>query len=152
MLKGCKFRIYPTKEQEEILFEYCDNAHKLWNYLVAKYKDKDLPRTSIHGLKDLSVAQLREEYKDNKIPLPQRLYFGVLTNYGHAVDRVYKKIGRKPKFHKFNPNKRTFYVSGINYKITKDFTIFLPSARNFSIKGMSKIKVDKNFIEKFQIE
>ena len=64
-----------------------------------------MPRTSIHGLKDLSVAQLREEYKDNKIPLPQRLYFGVLTNYGHAVDRVYKKIGRKPKFHKFNPNK-----------------------------------------------
>ena len=120
--------------------------------MVAKYKNRDLPKTSIHGLKDLNVAQLREEYKDNKIPLPQRLYFGVLTNYGHAVDRVYKKIGRRPKFHKFNSNKRSFYVNGINYKIAKDFTISLPHANGFSVKGISKIKVDKSFIEKFQIK
>ena len=28
----------------------------------------------------------------------------------------------------------------------------MPSARNFSVKGMSKIKIDKNFIEEFQIK
>lgn len=56
MLKGCKIRIYPTREQEKILFEYCNNAHRLWNYLVARYKDKDLPKTKINGIEGLSAA------------------------------------------------------------------------------------------------
>ena len=59
MIKGCKFRIYPTKEQEEILFEYCKEAHKLWNFIVAEYKDRELPKTGIHGIKDFSVIQLK---------------------------------------------------------------------------------------------
>ena len=152
MLIGCKFRIYPTEQQEKILFEYCKEAHKLWNFVVARYKDKDLPKTGIHGIKDFSVIQLRQEYTENKIPLPDRIYMGILETYKNVVNRVYKKIGNKPKFHKYNSNKRSFYICGRNYKVSKDFTIPLPHANGFSVKGFSKIKIDKKYCQKFNIK
>ena len=62
MLIGCKFRIYPNKKQEEILFNYCFHAHNLWNFVVAKYKGKDLPIVNKLGVKGLSATQLKNEY------------------------------------------------------------------------------------------
>ena len=57
MIKGCKFRIYPTKEQEEILFNYCWNYHNLWNFVVAKFKDNEkLPLKTIGGIQGFSAA------------------------------------------------------------------------------------------------
>lgn len=109
MLKGCKIRIYPTKEQEEILLIYCKYFHLMRNFLVAKFKD-NLPKTNILRINDYSEKQLIEEYKETEIPLPKRLFRGVLYNYKLSLERFYKKIGKPPKFHKFNPNKQSFYL------------------------------------------
>ena len=152
MLKGCKFRIYPTKEQEKILFEYCWNSHNLWNFVVAKFKDNEkLPVKSLGGIKGFSAAQLKGEYNKNQISLPQRLYVGVLTIYGNSVDRVIHKFGRRPKFHKYNKEYQTFYLPSQTVKVN-NFTILLPHAKDFSIKGMSKIKIDRGYCKKFNIE
>lgn len=150
MIKGCKFRIYPTKEQEEILFNYCWNYHNLWNFVVAKFKDNEkLPLKTIGGIKGFSAAQLREEYKENKIPLPQRLYVGILITYGNATNRVIHKIGRRPKFHKYNKEWQSFYIPSREYKISD--TIPMPKAQEISFKGISKIKIDTEYCKKFNI-
>ena len=109
MLKGCKFRIYPTKEQEEILFVYCKYSHIMRNFLVGKFKD-DLPNVSSYGIIDYKEQNLLDDFGITDIPLPKRLVKGVLINYSNTVKRLYKKIGKKPKFHKYDPNKQSFYL------------------------------------------
>ena len=42
---GIKLEILPDKQQEELLFKYCEFAHKARNFLVSKYKNK-APKTS----------------------------------------------------------------------------------------------------------
>ena len=108
MLKGCKFRIYPTKEQEEILFIYCKYSHIMRNFLVEKFQDK-LPNVSSYGIIGYKEENLIKDFQ-TEIPLPKRLYRGVLYNYANSVKRVYKKIGKSPKFHKKNFNKQSFYL------------------------------------------
>lgn len=108
MLKGCKFRIYPTKEQEEILFIYCKYSHIMRNFLVEKFKD-NLPNVSPYGIIGYKEENLIEDFS-TEMSLPKRLYRGVLYNYTNSVRRVYKKLGRKPKFHKYSPNKQSFYL------------------------------------------
>ena len=51
-----------------------------------------------------------KDFGEVEIPLPKRLIKGVILNYKLSVERVYKKIGNKPKFHKYNPNKQSFYL------------------------------------------
>ena len=148
MLKGCKFRIYPTKEQEEILFIYCKYSHIMRNFLVGKFKD-ELPNVSSYGIIGYKEENLINDFQ-SEIPLPQRLYRGVLYNYANSVKRVYKKLSKQPKFHKYNPNKQSFYLPDQNLNI-KDSKIQLPSAKNFSVKGKSKIIVDRKYITKFNI-
>ena len=149
MLKGCKFRIYPTKEQEKILFIYCKYSHIMRNFLVGKFKD-NLPKTNTYGLKNYSEQEFIKDFGETEILLPKRLIKGVIFNYKYSVERVYKKIGNKPKFHKYDPNKQSFYLSAQILKI-KDFKIKLPAAQGFSVKGKSQIRVDEEYITKFNI-
>lgn len=149
MLKGCKIRIYPTKEQEKFLLIYCKYSHLMRNFLVAKFKD-NLPKINCFGIKNYSEKQLVEEYKEIEIPLPKRLFRGVLYNYKLSLERFYKKMSKPPKFHKFNPNKQSFYLPSQEVNI-KDGKISLPSAHDLSIKGKSKIVVDNEYVQKFNI-
>lgn len=152
MLKGCKIRIYPTKEQEEILFSYCKFFQDLRNFLVAKFKD-NLPKVNIFGIKNYSEKEFLEEFLKERIfiiPPPKRLVKGVIVNYKLSLERFYKKIGKPPKFHKFNPNKQSFYLPSQEITI-KNGKITLPSAQNFSIKGKSKIIVNNKYVQKFNI-
>lgn len=150
MLKGCKIRIYPTKEQEGILFIYCKYSHIMRNFLVGKFGD-NLPKTNIYGLKDYSEQELIKEFGETEIPLPKRLIKGIILNYKYSVERVYKKIGNKPKFHKYNSNRQSFYLPSQILKINNNLKIKLPAAQGFSVKGKSQIIVDKKYTTKFNI-
>ena len=92
---------------------------------------------------------MREEYKENKILLPQRLYVGVLITYGNATNRVIRKIGRRPKFHKYNKEKQSFYLPSREYKVSN--TIPMPKVQGVSFEGISKIKIDTEYCKKFNI-
>ena len=146
---GCKFRIYPTKEQEEILFIYCKYAHIMRNFLVAKFQD-NLPKTTAYGLKNYSEESFIKDFGNTEIPIPKRLIKGVILNYKMSVEKVYKKIGNKPKFHKYNSNKQSFYLPAHTFKIY-NYTIKLPAARDFSVRGKSQIIADKEYLIKFNI-
>ena len=149
MLKGCKFRVYPTKEQEEILFIYCKYSHIMRNFLVEKFQEK-LPNVGSFGIIGYKEKDLLNDFGETEIPLHNRIVKGVLLNYANTVQRVYKKIGRKPKFHKYNPNKQSFYLPSQILKVNT-FKIKLPAAQGFSVKGKSQIIVDKEYITKFNI-
>ena len=119
------------------------------NFLVGKFKD-NLPKTNIYGLKNYSEQEFIKEFSETEILLPKRLIKGVILNYKYSVERVYKKMGNKPKFHRYNPNKQSFYLPSQILKIN-NFKIKLPAAQGFSVRGKSQIIVDKEYITKFNI-
>ena len=84
MKRGFRIRIYPTEEQKELLSFYCKTAHNMWNFLVAKYKDK-LPVCNAYGIKDYTPRDLINEYG---VEIPQRIAFGVMKTYCDTVNGV----------------------------------------------------------------
>lgn len=147
MIMGFKARIYPNKEQEEALSNYCRVAHNMWNFLVAKYQN-ELPRVNSYGIKDYTPADL---IADHDVQLPQRIVLGVLKTYSQTVRRFYKKLGNKPRFHKYNPNKQSFYSSSVTYKIKND-CIDMPTLGIGSSKSKSKhVLIDMQIVNKNNI-
>lgn len=147
MKYGIKMRIYPNKEQEELLFYYCKVAHNSWNFLVAKYKgDENLPKTNSFGLKDYKPQQLKLDMQAN---IPQRIYLGVLKTYANAINRVYNKIGNRPKFHKYNPNKQSFYCSSKTVPVKNNKTIIVVSGRGNS-GNRNKVLINQDDLNYYQ--
>lgn len=145
MKMGVKMRIYPTKEQEDLLFYYCRAAHDMQNFLVEKYQDK-LPHTNSYGIIGYTPRDLITEFGCD---VPQRVAYGAMIQYVTAVNFAYKKVANPPKFHKFDPNKQSFYVKSMKFKIIKGF-IICPTKKG--VKMTSKnILVDKQYVAKFNI-
>lgn len=146
MIMGLRMRIYPTKEQEDTLLHYCKISHRMWNFLVAKYRDK-LPAVTKFGIYNYRPCDLINEYG---VKIPQRIAMGVIKNYAYAVKMVYNKRTKNVRFHKYNPNKQSFYTPSktcdiINYSIK-------PPSHSSHMKLSKYISLDKAYIDKFNIK
>ena len=153
MLKGIKIRIYPDKEQEELLLSYCKDYHNMKNFLVAKFKDNlpNVGNNNIIGYKDRDLLQEYESTYNCKTELLMRSVRGAIVDYVSGVTRFYQKLSsRSPKFHKYDPNKQSFYIVDVLYKIS-NCHIPMPINRNFvkQYKTISKkIPIDKKYTKK----
>lgn len=131
---GIKIEILPDKQQEELLFKYCEFAHKARNFLVSKYKDK-APKTSDYGIRDYTHLNLIEDMNFD-VDIPKRISLGVIKDFVYAWNRCYAKTARRPKFHKYNKNRQSFYVTSMAYKLKKQGYVIIPHTN--TIKGISK--------------
>lgn len=105
---GFKQQIYPTESQIIVLKEILKHSHNMWNFLVQKYNEIGYPKVNKFGIIGYSTTDLINEYG---VVIPQRVVLGVIKTYSDAV-KEYKKGNRnKPKFHKYDPNKQSFYFS-----------------------------------------
>lgn len=142
---GIKLEILPDKQQEELLFKYCEFAHKARNFLVAKY-DEEHPKTSLYGIKDYTENNLIEDM-NFEIDIPQRISLGIIKNFIYSWNRYYKKISKQPRFHKYNPNRQSFYMASVVYKLNiKGYTPFpyTKTTKSISKKIKLKTKVDRD--------
>lgn len=139
MKMGFRMRIYPTKEQEEALFYYCKISHNAWNFLVEKYKD-NLPVISKYGIKDYAPNDLM---RDMNVDIPQRILSGVIKTFSLSVQRIYNKHSFRVKFHKYNPNKQSFYVASTTFKVDKGY--IKPPTNIGRIPASKCIKIDSDF-------
>ena len=147
---GFKVRIYPNKEQEEKLFYFCKCSHEMWNYVVAKYKNSgEKIICGTYGVKGSSPQDLMKEFIREDIP--KRIYNDIAKKYSQAWKRVYNKIGRPPKFHKYNPNKQSFCIKSQTIKISDKNTIMLPIPAGVKFKGR-QIPIDMTFLNKYNIK
>ena len=143
---GFKVRIYLNKEQEEKLSYFCKCSHEMWNYVVAKYKNSEEKIIcGTYGVKGSSPQDLMKEFIREDIP--KRIYNDIAKKYSQAWKRVYNKIGKPPKFHKYNPNKQSFCISSQTIKINDDNTINLSG-----VKKGRKCPVDMTFLNKYNIK
>lgn len=130
MFMGFKVEIHPNKEQKDYLLHCCRVYHDMWNFLVAKFKN-NLPKVNNHGIIGYRDKDLQQEFICDNIP--SRLYRSILETYANSVKRFYNKLSNPPKFHKYNPNKQSFYIVDFDYFIGNR-TINIPHRKsNFTI-------------------
>ena len=154
MRKGIKIRIYPDNEQEKLLLSYCKDYHNMKNFLVAKFKDNlpNVGNNNIIGYKDRDLLQEYESEYNCETEMLIRSVRGAITDYVSGVRRFYQKLSCKPpKFHKYDPNKQSFYIVDGKY-LVKDCSIRMPIRKELEQKYKStisrKIPIDKKYIEK----
>ena len=154
MLKGIKIRIYPDKEQEKLLLSYCKDYHNMKNFLVAKFKDNlpNVGNNNIIGYKDRDLLQEYESTYNCKTELLMRSVRGAIVDYVSGVTRFYQKLSsRSPKFHKYDPNKQSFYIVDGRY-LVKDYSIRMPIRIELAQKYKStisrKIPIDRKYATK----
>lgn len=148
MVVGFKMKIHPTPEQEEQLFNWCRISHDMWNFLVEKYKDR-LPHTTDFGLSKYTPRDLMAEFGNDNVP--QRVVLGVIKNFSKAVEKFFNKQARRPKFHKYDPVRQSFYFASHKLKIHDDFVYFPVYGRAGLHKKDNTIKLDKKYIDKIKI-
>ncbi len=99
MLRGYKYRIYPTKEQEGILAQHFGNVRWYWNYSLSlcetTYKEtgKGLTRNAIQSL----LPKLKEENDWLGLCYSQCLQV-VALNLSTAYKNFFEKRGGYPKY------------------------------------------------------
>ena len=154
MLKEIKIRIYPDKEQEKLLLSYCKDYHNMKNFLVAKFKDNlpNVGKRNIIGYKDKDILSEYEIMYNCKTELPTRCIRGAITDYISGIRKFYQKIcSRPPKFHKYDPNRQSFYIVDLKYLI-KDCSVPMPVRKDLRAKYKStiskKIPMDKKYATK----
>lgn len=115
MYIGIKVEMFPDAEQTKVLEEFCLARHNLWNYLVQQNKNEKLS-TVKYGIRGYSATKIIHE---SGIKAPYKLAEAVLLDYKKAKERFFNKTSRHPKFHKYNPNKKSFYLAGRHYMFNR---------------------------------
>jgi putative transposase len=108
--KGFKFRLYPTKEQKQLLLQQVGNTRFLWNkfleFNLKTYKETQKFQFSYDMI--TSLPKLKEEFKFLKLSFSQSL-----QQVGRQLDKALKDSFKKAKgFPKFKKkgNRDSFMV------------------------------------------
>lgn len=99
LFRTFKYRLYPTKEQEAIFYEWLETCRRLYNYFVKQRFDhweiqKQLPKEERKYLSFIDLGkQLPEMKKDNQYL--KRAYAAVLLDVASRVDKTFKNFTRE---------------------------------------------------------
>ena len=99
--RGYKYRILPTKEQEESLLQCGGNARFLWNYALKTNQDyyKETGKFKFYHELAVSLPKLKEEHPFLKESFSQSLQM-VLRQFDKALKDSFKKEKGFPSFKK----------------------------------------------------
>lgn len=65
--KGYKIRIYPTKEQEEMIWRHIGACRFIWNYMlnlqIQKHQNNEKHMSTFDMCRQITILKKDEEYK-----------------------------------------------------------------------------------------
>lgn len=137
MYKGYKVRLYPTKEQEGLLWKHIHTCRFIWNYMLEQHnKNYELGNkfmsafTVINMLKPLKK---QDEFKWLKEVSNASLVI-VCRDLDLAFKRYFTRVCRFPKFKSRKKSKNSYPVRADVFKITDSYT---------QVEKIGKIKIKK---------
>ena len=127
-IKGIKFRLYPTKSQESLFYQFTGNNRFLWNSMLAKNIRRYKQRKKFIFYHDMAkrLQPLKEEYDFLKLSPSQSLQ-GVCRDLEKALKACFKSGFGFPKFKKrgFGDSFRIPQASHLKISKSKK-SIYLP--------------------------
>lgn len=111
MIKSYKIRLYPTKEQEALMWKHIGACRYIWNYMLAYQKEQ-----YANGEKHLSafdmINLLSPLKKDGEhewlCEVSNASLVAVCRDLDKSYKRFFKKISRFPKFKSRKRSKKTY--------------------------------------------
>lgn len=138
MIKGFTIRLYPTKEQEELMWRHIGCARFIWNYMLdvqeTRFKngEKHLPRFDMINL----LKPLKNDGEHQWLyEVSNTMLVNVCSDLNESYSRFFKKISKAPKF---KSRKR----SKPNFPIRSDHLYFTDKTANIEKIGKVKYKTD----------
>ncbi|WP_010233555.1 RNA-guided endonuclease InsQ/TnpB family protein [Clostridium arbusti] len=136
MILGNKVRLFPTKEQEQKLWQSVGTARFIYNWTLARQEENYK-----NGGKFISDSDLRKEITILKKTEEFKWLSGVSNNVAkqavkdgcEAYKKFFKKLADKPRFKSRRKSKPSFYNDNIKLKV-KDNTVLIEKVGWVNIK------------------
>lgn len=140
MIKSYKIRLYPTKEQEALMWKHIGACRYIWNYMLAYQQEQ-----YVNGEKHLSafdmiklLTPLKKDGEHEWLCEVSNASLGVVCrDLDKAYKGFFKKIARFPKFKSCKRSKKTYPV--------KDDRIYFINSKLMHIEKVGKIKYKTDF-------
>lgn len=140
MIKSYKIRLYPTKEQEALMWKHIGACRYIWNYMLAYQQEQ-----YVNGEKHLSafdmiklLTPLKKDGEHEWLCEVSNASLGVVCrDLDKAYKGFFKKIERFPKFKSRKRSKKTYPV--------KDDRIYFINSKLMHIEKVGKIKYKTDF-------
>lgn len=119
MLKGFKIRIYPTKEQEELIYKHINQCRFIWNYMLAYCNDKLINKEIIPKKNALckKLTQLKHETEYSWLyDCANSSYQIVCKDLSDAFERMFLGLSNNPKFKLRKKQKLSYPTTGIYFR------------------------------------
>ena len=140
MIKSYKIRLYPTKEQEALMWKHIGACRYIWNYMLAYQQEQ-----YVNGEKHLSafdmiklLTPLKKDGEHEWLCEVSNASLGVVCrDLDKAYKGFFKKIARFPKFKSRKRSKKTYPV--------KDDRIYFINSKLMHIEKVGKINYKTDF-------
>ena len=148
MLKTYKYRIYPTKEQEDLFLKHFNNVRFIYNWGLEKkikeYEQNNKSLSYFNLAKELTVLKQNKQYSWLYEVANSSLQQS-LRHLDNAFTKFFREKKGFPKFKSKKNNEQT-YTLPIGVKIDFDTQrIYLPK-----FKKTIKVKIDRKFCGKIK--
>lgn len=142
MIRGYKIRLYPTKEQEQLMWKHIGCCRYVWNYMLelqqTRYKNGEKHLTGFDMIKLLTPLKKDGEH-DWLAEVSNSSLSEICRDMDRGYKRLFKKISRAPKF-KSKKNSKLSFPTRAGRMYFKD-----PIHVNIEKIGKVKCKTDFKF-------
>lgn len=118
MIRSLKIRLYPTKEQEELMWKHIDSCRFIWNYVLNIQKEryiKEEPYLQLYDVtKLLKPLKQREDYKW-LYEVSTASLLTVCRDLDSSYRNKFKKVSGFPKFKSKKKSKKSFPIRNTLY-------------------------------------
>lgn len=141
MIKSYKIRLYPTKEQEQLMWKHVGSCRFIWNWMLAKqeelYKQGEKHLSAFDMINLLTPLKKQEEYLWLK-----EVSNTSLKDICRDLDKAYKMFFKKTSgFPKFKSRKK----SKPNFPIRTDM-LYFKDDKVLNIEKIGKVRYKTDFV------
>lgn len=143
MIKGYKIRIYPTKEQETLMWKHIGCSRFIWNYMLAlqeeRFKNGEKHLSNFDMNKLLTPLKKQEEYSWLNGVSNATLQVSC-ADLADAYQRMFKKIAKHPRFKSKKKSRATFPIRSDRVWFDENY---------IHIEKIGKVKYKTDFVLKY---
>ena len=142
MIKSFKVRIYPTKEQEALMWKHINCCRYVWNYMLAlqeeRYTNGEKHLSRFDMIKLLTLLK-KDRTHDWLYEVSSMTLQIACSDLSEAYSRLFDKIAKKPRFKSKKNDKPSFGIDYQRFYFKTESLVKVPKL------GDVRYKTDFNF-------